>query len=136
MRLQETARYAHEHGFRLSLYACFQPLEKFGTDRGSHSDMLLLPYRMSIIGEQNWRKGGLRRASPIISLRNIIFIISNIVAVKSSVYGKKKKGDDGAEDVQTVDGCDVIGTLARCLRAQEDINNAINVQLEYLKKVS
>lgn len=36
MRLQETARYAHETwipGYHY--YACFQPLEKFGTDRGS-----------------------------------------------------------------------------------------------------
>ena len=51
----------------------------------------------------------------LLSLRNIIFIISNIVAV-SSVCGKKKREDDGNEDVQTVDGCDVIGTLVRCLR--------------------
>ena len=36
MRLQETARYAHEHGFPgYHYYACFQPLEKFRADRGS-----------------------------------------------------------------------------------------------------
>jgi hypothetical protein len=34
----------------------------------------------------------------------------------SSVCGKKKREDDGNEDVQTVDGCNVIGTLARCFR--------------------
>ena len=45
----------------------------------------------------------------------MVFIISNIVAV-SSVCGKKKREDDGNEDVLTVDGCDVIGTLVRCLR--------------------
>ena len=41
----------------------------------------------------------------------------------------------GNEDVQTVDGCNVMWDSPSVVsEAQEDINNAINVEVEYLKK--
>ena len=94
MRLQETARYAHEHGF---------------------------PVITTTLASSRWKsleqieEAGRYATAPYPDVTYIIFIISNIVAV-SSVCGKKKREDDGNEDVQTVDGCNVIGTLARCFR--------------------
>ena len=85
MRLQETARYAHEHGF---------------------------PVITTTLASSRWKsleqieEAGRYATAPY----------PDVIVAVSSVCGKKKREDDGNEDVQTVDGCDVIGTLARCLR--------------------
>lgn len=96
MRLQETARYAHEHGFPVitttlasSRWKSLEQIEEAGR-------YATAPYPDVTYWEQNWRKGGLSERR-IAIIKEYNFIISNIVAV-SSVCGKKKRKNDRNED--------------------------------------
>ena len=85
IRLLATAKLADERGFRLftttlasSRWKSLQQITEAGKWAAARFEGLEF-------WEKNWRKGGLseRRSVALLSLRNIIFIISNIVGVNS-----------------------------------------------------